>query len=70
MKIILELSQDDFVDGLEFETHEQAFQMIKAIDRQMADFDFTLSVIRDLVAELKLCVGDGDEPLTAKDIGL
>lgn len=70
MRLFLEMTPDDIADGLEFESHEQAFQMIKAIDRQMADYDFTLSVIRDLVAELKLCVGEGDEALTAKDVGL
>lgn len=70
MRLFLETTPDDIADGLEFESHEQAFQLIKAIDRQMADYDFTLSVIRDLVAELKLCVGEGDEALTAKDVGL
>lgn len=70
MRLFLEITPDDIAEGLEFENHEQAFQMIKAIDRQMADYDFTLSVIRDLVAELKLCIADGDEPLTAKDVGL
>jgi hypothetical protein len=64
------MTPDDIAEGLEFENHEQAFQMIKAIDRQMADYDFTLSVIRALVAELKLCIAVDDEPLTAKDVGL
>lgn len=70
MKLFLDLSADDIAEGLSFESHEQASQMIKAIDRQMADYNFTLSVIRDLVAELKLCIAIDDEPLTAKDIGL
>lgn len=70
MRLFLDLSPDDIAEGLEFENHEQAFQMIKSIDRQMADYDFTLSIIRELVTELKLCAGESDEPLTAKDVGL
>lgn len=70
MKLLVDLDPDILADGLEFETHEQAFEMIKAIDTLMADYDFTLGVIRYLVDELKKCSGDGDPPLTATDLGL
>lgn len=67
MKLLVDLAPDILAEGLEFETHEQAFEMIKAIDTLMADYDFTLNLIRHFVADLNKC---GDEPLTAEDIGL
>lgn len=70
MKLFIDIDPDILAESAGFETQDQAFELIKSVDLLMADYDFTLGVVRYLVGELKKCSGDSDPPLTATDLGL
>lgn len=49
---------------------DEISKMILEMDLYVADYDFTLGLIRSLVESLKKDVDGGALPFTAKDIGL
>lgn len=59
------------IEATETLDHASAETLILGIDRNMADYEFTLNIIKKLVKSLKDEEAAGHpEPLTAKDIGL
>lgn len=70
MELRLNVDLAEVIDATSQLSNKQAKAMILAIDANMCEYEFTLSVVKTLVKGLKECVGPDDPPLTAKDIGL
>ncbi len=70
MELNLKVDLVEVIDATRQLSHKQAKALILAIDDNICEYEFTLSVVRALVKELKKCVGPDEPPLTAKDIGL
>lgn len=70
MELRLNVDLAEVIDATRQLNNKQAKSLILAIDSNMCEYEFTLSVVKALVKDLKKCVGPEDPPLTAKDIGL
>lgn len=66
--VSLDKIRETFEDHIFHIDEEELLDFIMAIDLAQARYEFTLELIRRLVASLK--EGEGDEPLTAEEIGL
>lgn len=61
---------NDLIEAAMDLEHDEISKMILEMDLYVADYDFTLGLIRSLVESLKKDVDGGALPFTAKDIGL